>query len=177
MRADRWPQPGRGGGWSLVGGDRTDLGGLTAAEAQALFVLVGPAASIATEARSALRKLVRALPVPFRAEADAAARAVVIDPTRWGEPGRARPASKATIGSTPSEPICSTRLTGIKKHVVVLEGAGLVTTAKVGRVRHCRLGPRRLEEEPAWITRHQQLLEARFDRLGEYLERTKGSQP
>jgi DNA-binding transcriptional ArsR family regulator len=65
-------------------------------------------------------------------------------------------------------------LTGIKKHVQILEGAGLVTTEKVGRVRHCRLGPRRLEEETEWIARHQQLLEARFDRLGKFLERTKG---
>lgn len=66
-------------------------------------------------------------------------------------------------------------LTGIKKHVQILEGAGLVTTEKVGRVRRCRLGPRRLEEETAWIARHQQMLEAHLDRLGEFLERTKGS--
>ncbi len=67
-------------------------------------------------------------------------------------------------------------LTGIKKHVRVLEGAGLVTTEKVGRVRHCRLGPRRLEAETVWIAKYQQMLEARLDRLGEFLERTKGSQ-
>ena len=57
-----YPQQGRGGGWQLVGGARTDLSGLTAAEAQALFLLAGPAASIAPEVKSALRKLVRALP-------------------------------------------------------------------------------------------------------------------
>jgi DNA-binding transcriptional ArsR family regulator len=66
-------------------------------------------------------------------------------------------------------------LTGIKKHVAVLEEAGLVTSEKVGRVRHCRLGPRRLDEESAWIARHEQMLEARLDRLGDFLERTKGT--
>jgi predicted DNA-binding transcriptional regulator YafY len=80
-----YPQPGRGGGWSLVGGARTDLSGLSAAEAQALFLLVGPAAAVAPEAKAALRKLVRALPQTFRADAEAAATAVVIDPARWGE--------------------------------------------------------------------------------------------
>jgi DNA-binding transcriptional ArsR family regulator len=67
-------------------------------------------------------------------------------------------------------------LTGIKKHVAILEGAGLATTEKIGRVRRCRLGPRRLEDETAWIARYQQMLEARLDRLGEFLERTKGNQ-
>lgn len=67
-------------------------------------------------------------------------------------------------------------LTGIKKHVRILEGAGLVTTEKVGRVRHCSLGPRRLDLETAWIARHRQLLEARLDRLGKFLEHTKGAQ-
>jgi DNA-binding transcriptional ArsR family regulator len=66
-------------------------------------------------------------------------------------------------------------LTGMKKHVRILEGAGLVTTEKVGRVRHCKLGPRRLENEQEWIADYQQMLEARLDRLGEFLERTKGS--
>jgi DNA-binding transcriptional ArsR family regulator len=56
-------------------------------------------------------------------------------------------------------------LTGMKKHVGVLEQAGLVTTEKVGRVRTCKLGPRRLEEEAAWIERYRQLWAARFDEL------------
>lgn len=86
-----YPQPGRGGGWSLVGGARTDLSGLTAAEAQALFLLVGPAAAVSSEAKAALRKLVRALPSTFRAEAEAAASATMIDPSRWGERDRPRP--------------------------------------------------------------------------------------
>lgn len=55
--------------------------------------------------------------------------------------------------------------TGMKKHVSVLEQAGLVVTEKVGRVRTCRLGPRRLEEEAEWIARHHQLWSARFDAL------------
>ena len=87
-----YPQPGRGGGWSLVGGARTDLSGLTASEAQALFLLVGPAAAVSGEAKSALRKLVRALPQTFREDAEAAADATMIDPTRWGERDRDRPA-------------------------------------------------------------------------------------
>jgi len=79
-----YPQPGRGGGWSLLGGARTDLTGLTAAETQALFRLVGPSASASEEMKSALRKLVRALPSTFREDAEAAAGATVIDPARWG---------------------------------------------------------------------------------------------
>ena len=64
-------------------------------------------------------------------------------------------------------------LTGMKKHVGVLEQAGLVTTEKVGRVRTCRLGLRRLEEEAAWIQRHRQLWEARFDGLDKVVEELK----
>ncbi len=67
-------------------------------------------------------------------------------------------------------------LTGIKKHVAVLEQAGLVTTRKVGRVRRCSIGPRRLEDETTWIAMYRQMLESRLDRLGEFLERQKGSQ-
>jgi len=56
-------------------------------------------------------------------------------------------------------------LTGMRKHVGVLEQADLVTTEKVGRVRVCRLGPRRLEEELAWIEQYRQLWSSRFDAL------------
>jgi DNA-binding transcriptional ArsR family regulator len=56
-------------------------------------------------------------------------------------------------------------LTGMKKHVSVLEEVGLVTTAKVGRVRTCKLGPRRLEDETAWLERYRQLWDSRFDEL------------
>ena len=61
-------------------------------------------------------------------------------------------------------------LTGMKKHVGVLEQAGLVSTEKVGRVRTCRLGRRGLEEEAAWIERHRQLWAARFDELDAVVE-------
>jgi len=64
-------------------------------------------------------------------------------------------------------------LTGMKKHVSVLEEAGLVTTEKVGRVRTCKLGPRRLEEETAWLEQYRQLWDARFDELEKVVERLK----
>ena len=64
-------------------------------------------------------------------------------------------------------------LTGIKKHVHVLEAAGLVTTEKVGRVRRCTLGPRRLDDEAAWIAAYRRMLEGRLNRLGEFLERIR----
>lgn len=64
-------------------------------------------------------------------------------------------------------------LTGMKKHVSVLEQAGLVATRKVGRVRTCGLGPRRLEEEAAWIERYRQLWAARFDALDKIIEQLK----
>ncbi|WP_017585998.1 helix-turn-helix transcriptional regulator [Nocardiopsis ganjiahuensis] len=86
-----YAQPGRGGGWSLVGGARTDLTGLTAPEAQALFLLLGPAASGSDRTRSALRKLLRALPRTLREDAEAAADATVVDPVRWGERDRRSP--------------------------------------------------------------------------------------
>ena len=66
-------------------------------------------------------------------------------------------------------------LTGMKKHVQILEDAGLLATEKVGRVRRCRLGARRLDDETTWIERHRQMVEARFDRLEQFLERTKRS--
>src|SRR6476646_11815886 len=79
-----FPQPGRGGGWELLGGARTDLSGLTAAEARTLFMVAGPEAAATPELKAALRKLVRALPEPFRAGAEAAASSVVVDPGGWG---------------------------------------------------------------------------------------------
>ena len=64
-------------------------------------------------------------------------------------------------------------LTGMKKHVGVLEQAGLVATEKVGRVRTCQLGPRRLEEETAWLERYRQRWDARFDELDKVVEELK----
>ena len=64
-------------------------------------------------------------------------------------------------------------LTGMKKHVGVLEQSGFVTTEKLGRVRTCKLGPRRLEEETAWLERYRQLWDARFDELDKVVEELK----
>ncbi len=75
---------GRGGGWRLVGGARTDLSGLTANEARALFLVAGPASATTPDVKAALRKLVQALPEPFRVQADAAASSLLVDPERWG---------------------------------------------------------------------------------------------
>jgi predicted DNA-binding transcriptional regulator YafY len=91
-----YPQPGRHGGWSLVGGARTDLSGLSAAEARALFLLAGPSAE-SGEAKAALRKLLRALPAPFRTDAEAAAGSTLIDPAGWGERDRQPPGTVALL--------------------------------------------------------------------------------
>ena len=64
-------------------------------------------------------------------------------------------------------------LTGMKKHVRVLEDAELVTTEKVGRARQCRLGPRRLDDVHEWIETYRRMLDGRLDRFGELLERTQ----
>ena len=83
---------GRGGGWRLLGGARTDLSGLTASEARALFLVAGPASTATPAVKAALRKLVRALPEPFREQAEAAATSMVVDPERWGSSqGERRP--------------------------------------------------------------------------------------
>ena len=64
-------------------------------------------------------------------------------------------------------------LTGLKKHVQVLEEAGLVVTKKVGRVRHCRLGPKKLEDITKWMGLYRDMLEERLDHLEAFLESTK----
>lgn len=81
---------GRGGGWRLLGGGKTDLSGLTSAETRALFLVAGPS-SASPEVRAALRKLVRALPEPFREGAEAASSAVVVDPDGWDRRPSVRP--------------------------------------------------------------------------------------
>jgi len=82
---------GRQGGWRLAGGGRTDLSGLTAAEAQALFLVAGPSAATTPELKAALRKLVRALPEQFRPAAEQAQSAVLIDERSWDRPAPRRP--------------------------------------------------------------------------------------
>ncbi|HKG40428.1 MAG TPA: metalloregulator ArsR/SmtB family transcription factor [Conexibacter sp.] len=68
-------------------------------------------------------------------------------------------------------------LTGMKKHVRVLEEAQLVRTEKVGRARQCTLGPQRLDDLEAWIAGYRRMLDERLDRFGELLERTRGASP
>jgi predicted DNA-binding transcriptional regulator YafY len=89
-----YSRQGRNGGWQLVGGARTDLSGLTAAEARALFLVAGPSSSTTPELKAALRKLVRALPEPFRQRAEAASGAVVVDPVGWSRTAVERPAPR-----------------------------------------------------------------------------------
>ena len=100
-----------------------------------------------------------------------AAFAALADPTRRGILQRlAR--GDASISELAAD--FEMTLTGIRKHVGVLEEARLVTTEKVGRVRRCMLGPSRLEAEAEWIAGYQRMVEARFRRLDALLERTKG---
>jgi DNA-binding transcriptional ArsR family regulator len=99
--------------------------------------------------------------------------AAISDPTRRGILGRLGQGD-ATITELAAR--FDMTLTGMKKHVKVLESAGLVATEKVGRVRTCRLGARRLDGETAWILTYQQMVDARFERLGQFLERTKGEE-
>jgi predicted DNA-binding transcriptional regulator YafY len=85
-----YSQQGRNGGWRLAGGGKTDLSGLTAHEARALFLVAGPQSQATPQVKAALRKLVRALPEQFRSEAEAASGAIVVDPVGWGATGPAR---------------------------------------------------------------------------------------
>jgi DNA-binding transcriptional ArsR family regulator len=98
--------------------------------------------------------------------------AAVADPTRRGIVERLGTAGPASI--TELADAFDMTLTGMKKHVQILEDAGLVDSEKVGRVRTCRLGSRRLAKEAAWIARYEKMLNDRFDRLEEFLGRTTG---
>lgn len=88
-----YSQPGRNGGWMLLGGSRTNLTGLTAAESRALFLAAGAATPTSPGLKEALRKLAQAVPEPFRADASAAAEAVIVDEGRWGSTGRPGPSA------------------------------------------------------------------------------------
>jgi DNA-binding transcriptional ArsR family regulator len=98
--------------------------------------------------------------------------AALADPTRRRVLERLGRGS-ATITEL-AEPV-GISLTGMKKHVMVLEEADLVTTEKVGRARTCRLGPRRLEDVHEWVETYRRMLDERLDRFGELLERTIGA--
>ena len=99
--------------------------------------------------------------------------AALADPTRRGIIERLGRGS-ATITEL-AEPF-GMSLTGLKKHVALLEEAGLVTTEKVGRARRCSLGPRRLEDVAEWVDMYRRMLDERLDRFGELLDRRKGMQ-
>jgi DNA-binding transcriptional ArsR family regulator len=93
--------------------------------------------------------------------------AALSDPTRRGVLGRL---GRADASITDLAKWFHMTLTGMKKHVGVLEQAGLVTTKKTGRVRTCQLGPRRLEEETVWLERYRQRWDERFDELDRVVE-------
>ncbi len=97
--------------------------------------------------------------------------AALADPTRRGVLERLG-RGDATITEL-AEPF-GISLTGMKKHVRVLEAAELVTTEKVGRARRCAPGPRRLEDAQEWMETYRRMLDERLDRFGELLDRTKG---
>ena len=99
--------------------------------------------------------------------------AALADPTRRGILERLGQGS-ATITEL-AEPY-GISLTGMKKHVRALEEAGLVTTEKVGRTRHCSLGPGQLDEVDEWVESYRRMLDERLDRFGAVLERKKGAQ-
>jgi len=98
--------------------------------------------------------------------------AALADPTRRGVLERLGRGGGASVTEL-AEP-AGISLTGMKKHLRVLEESGLVSTEKVGRTRLCSLGPKRLEDVQAWIDSYRTMVEERFDRLEELLEQTKG---
>ena len=108
--------------------------------------------------------------VQFREAHLDASLAALADPTRRGILERL---GRADASITDLADRFGMTLTGMKKHVGVLEQAGLVTTQKIGRVRTCKLGLRRLEDETAWIERYHQLWDARFDDLDKVVEQLK----
>ena len=97
--------------------------------------------------------------------------AALADPTRRSVLERLGRDDVASVSDL-AEPF-GISLTGMKKHLRVLEEAELVSTEKVGRTRECRLGPKRLEDLDAWMSSYRRMVEERFDRLGQLLEKTQ----
>ncbi len=98
--------------------------------------------------------------------------AALADPTRRGILERLGRQGSASVTEL-AEP-AGISLTGMKKHLRVLEKAELVSTEKVGRTRHCSLGPKRLEDLQGWLDSYRLMLEERYERLDALLERTEG---
>lgn len=127
---------GRGGGWRLVGGARTDLSGLTAGEARALFLVAGPASAATPAVKAALRKLVRALPEPFRVQAEAAASSLVLDPHRWGTSrGEHRPPPRFL------DELQDAVIRGVQVRLGYVDGSGAETTRTVHPLGIVAKGP------------------------------------
>jgi len=97
--------------------------------------------------------------------------AAISDPTRRGILSRL---GRGDASITDLADRFDMTLTGMKKHVKILEQAGMVTTRKEGRVRTCRLGTQKLDAAAAWIDEYRAMVEARLDSLEDFLERTKG---
>jgi len=112
---------GRGGGWQLAGGGRTDLSGLTAPEARALFLVAGPYPDATPEVKAALRKLLRALPEPLRDRAQAAAASTFVDPLPWGRHERRPPPPLLAV-------VQSAVIDAIQLRIDYVDRAGNVTT-------------------------------------------------
>ncbi len=98
--------------------------------------------------------------------------AALADPTRRGILERLGHQGVATVSEL-AQP-AGMSLTGMKKHLAVLEQAGLISTEKVGRTRRCSLGPKRLEDLQSWMDSYRAIVEERFDRLEQLLESTRG---
>ena len=128
-----YPQTGRGGGWQLLGEGRTDLSGFTASEARALFLTLGPRAGESNDARSALRKIMRALPETFRADAEAAAESVIVEAGGWGSPA-VRPPEVALLQAERMHRARARRSAPCR----VVEAHG--TALEHGRLQHCDAG-------------------------------------
>lgn len=126
---------GRGGGWRLLGGARTDLSGLTASEARALFLVAGPASAATPAVKSALRKLVRALPEPFQGPAEAAAASFVVDPGAWGAD---RPVARPPRFL---DELQDAVIRGVQAHIGYVDRDGLETTRTVHPLGIVAKGP------------------------------------
>ncbi|MFN8040979.1 MAG: WYL domain-containing protein [Acidimicrobiales bacterium] len=124
-----YSRQGRGGGWELIGGARTDLTGLTAAETRALFLVLGPTSPATPQAKAAVRKLLGALPEPLRLQAEATAANVLVDRVGWWGRGGGAGAPGAPGDEPPAPPL----LDAVQHAVVAAEQLRLHYTARDGQ--------------------------------------------